>query len=103
MDWLMARYGLSVRRACYLSQFSRAAWYRPSQAEDQSVLRGRIQEIALSRPRVGYQARVSGAIASACIGCIASRVCNCACGYAGASTSVCTAGRYRRRHGAMSG
>jgi putative transposase len=41
-------------RACQLAQFSRAAWYRPSRARDQSVLRARIREIALMRPRFGF-------------------------------------------------
>jgi transposase InsO family protein len=37
-----------------LAQFSRAAWYRPSQARDQSALRLRIRELAHARPRFGY-------------------------------------------------
>jgi putative transposase len=37
-----------------LAQFSRAAWYRPSRAADQSVLRARIRELALARPRFGF-------------------------------------------------
>jgi len=41
-------------RACWLAQFSRAAWYRQSQARDQSALRLRIREIAHARPRRGY-------------------------------------------------
>ena len=51
---MVERYRLSVRRACALSQFSRAAWYRPSRARDQTALRRRIREIAMSRPRFGY-------------------------------------------------
>jgi putative transposase len=42
-----------VRRACALAQFSRAAWYRPSTAKDQSALRLRIREFAHARPRFG--------------------------------------------------
>ena len=45
---------MPVRRACTLAQFSRAAWYRPSRAADQSVLRARIRELALARPRFGF-------------------------------------------------
>lgn len=41
-------------RACRLAQFSRAAWYKPSRARDQSALRLRIREIAHARPRFGY-------------------------------------------------
>ena len=41
-------------RACRLAQFSRAAWYRRSQAADQTALRMRIREIAHARPRFGY-------------------------------------------------
>lgn len=48
------KYCVSVRRACELSQFSRTAWYHESQAKDQSALRSRIREIAVSRPRFGY-------------------------------------------------
>ncbi len=42
-------------RACRLAQFSRAAWYRPSRARDQSALRLRIRDIAHARPRFGYE------------------------------------------------
>ena len=41
-------------RACRLAQFSRAAWYRPSRAQDQSVSRARIREIFLARPRFWF-------------------------------------------------
>jgi putative transposase len=41
-------------RACHLAQFSRAAWYRRSQAKDQTALRLRIRELAQARPRFGY-------------------------------------------------
>ena len=41
-------------RACRLAQFSRAAWYRRSQAADQTALQMRIREIAHARPRFGY-------------------------------------------------
>ncbi len=45
---------ISVRRACWLAGFSRAAWYKPSTARDQSALRMRIRELAMARPRFGY-------------------------------------------------
>lgn len=45
---------MSVVRACALAQFSRAGWYRPSQAKDQTALRLRITELAHARPRFGY-------------------------------------------------
>jgi putative transposase len=51
---MVAQYAISVSRACRLSQFSRAAWYRRSRARDQTALRRRIRELALSRPRFGY-------------------------------------------------
>lgn len=46
---------LPVARACRLAGFSWAAWYRASTAKDQSALRLRIRELALARPRFGYQ------------------------------------------------
>ena len=48
-------FGVAIRRACVLAQFSRAAWYKRSTAKDQSVLRRRIRELAEARPRFGYQ------------------------------------------------
>jgi putative transposase len=52
--WFIDTFGVPVQRACALAQFSRAAWYRPSRAADQSVLRARIRELALARPRFGF-------------------------------------------------
>jgi putative transposase len=46
---------IPVARACRLAGFSRAAWYWPSTAKDQSALRLRIRELAMARPRFGYQ------------------------------------------------
>ena len=51
----MATYQLSARRSCVLADFSRSAWHRRSTAKDQTALRRRIKEIALARPRFGYQ------------------------------------------------
>ena len=45
---------IAVRRACRLAGCSRAAWYKPSTARDQSALRMRIRELAMARPRFGY-------------------------------------------------
>ena len=47
-------FAVSCVRACHLAQFSRAAWYRPSRAQDQTALRHRIREIAHVRPRFGF-------------------------------------------------
>ncbi len=55
VGWIHDTYDTSMRRACELAQFSRAGWYRKSTARDQTPLRRRIKEIALSRPRFGYQ------------------------------------------------
>jgi putative transposase len=44
----------AVARACRLAGFSRTAWYKRSTATDQSALRMRIRELALARPRFGY-------------------------------------------------
>jgi len=46
---------IGVTQACRLAGFSRAAWYKPSRARDQSALRLRIRELAMARPRFGYQ------------------------------------------------
>lgn len=46
---------MSCGRACRLAQFSRAAWYRKSRAEDQTALRVRVRNLAHARPRFGYQ------------------------------------------------
>lgn len=42
-------------RACKLGGISRAAWYKKSRAKDQSALRQKIKEIAMNRPRFGFQ------------------------------------------------
>jgi hypothetical protein len=52
--WVHGTFGVTGVRACQLAQFSRAAWYRGSQAKDQSALRMRIRELAHLRPRFGY-------------------------------------------------
>ena len=53
--WMQETFHIAVIRACRLAGFSRAAWYRPSTAKDQSALRLRIRELAMARPRFGYQ------------------------------------------------
>jgi putative transposase len=55
VGWFQATFAVPVRRACALAQFSRAAWYRPRHARDQSALRLRIRDVALARPRFGYR------------------------------------------------
>src|SRR5215831_1058060 len=53
--WFQSAFGASCVRACRLAQFSRAAWYRRSQARDQSALRLRMRDLAHARPRFGYR------------------------------------------------
>jgi putative transposase len=48
------RFKVSVRRSCDLALLRRSVWYAKSQARDQSALRQRIRDIAMSRPRFGY-------------------------------------------------
>ena len=50
----MQTFGVPVLRAWALASFSRAAWYRSSTAKDQSALRLRIRELAMARPRFGF-------------------------------------------------
>ena len=52
--WMREAFQITVTRACRLAGFSRAAWYKPSRARDQTALRLRIREIAMARPRFGY-------------------------------------------------
>ena len=54
MRWFRVTFDTDIRRACGLAQFSRTAWYRRSQARDQTALRLRIRELAHARPRFGY-------------------------------------------------
>lgn len=54
-EWFQATYQVSTARACRLAQLSRTAWYRRPQRDPQQVLRARIREIALARPRFGCQ------------------------------------------------
>lgn len=54
-EWFHATYQVSTARACRLAQLSRTAWYRRPQRDPQQVLRTRIREIALARPRFGCQ------------------------------------------------
>lgn len=46
---------MSTVRACRLGGISRAGWYRKSTTRNQTALRMRIREIALDRPRFGFQ------------------------------------------------
>jgi len=54
-QWIRDQFQISCVRACRLGGLSRAGWYKKSKAKDQTVLRMRIREIALSRPRFGCQ------------------------------------------------
>lgn len=51
---MQERFKVSVRRSCRLVKLQPSVWYAKSQAQDQSALRQRIRDIALSRPRFGY-------------------------------------------------
>jgi putative transposase len=44
---------VSVRRSCRLALLRPSVWYAKSRARDQSALRQRIRDIAMSRPRFG--------------------------------------------------
>jgi putative transposase len=48
------RFAISVSQACRLALLRRSTWYRRSRACDQTPLRMRIRELAMSRPRFGY-------------------------------------------------
>jgi putative transposase len=45
---------IAVARACRLAGLSRTSWYHRSTADEQRVLRQRIRELAMARPRFGY-------------------------------------------------
>ena len=51
---MQERFKISVHRSCRLALLQRSVWYAKSQARDQSALRLRIRDIAMSRPRFGY-------------------------------------------------
>jgi putative transposase len=51
---MQERFKVSVHRSCRLALLRRSVWYTKSQARDQSALRQRIRDIAMSRPRFGY-------------------------------------------------
>ena len=55
VQWIIDMCKVSVERACRLGNFSRGDSYRKSKAQDQSGLRMRIRDIAMSRPRFGYE------------------------------------------------
>ena len=52
--WIREHFGASVQQACRLALLRRSTWYRRSHAQDQTLLRMRIRELALNRPRFGY-------------------------------------------------
>jgi putative transposase len=53
--WIHAQFGMSCVRACRLGGISRVSGYRRSVTRDQSTLRLRIREVAMSRPRFGFE------------------------------------------------
>lgn len=52
--WIRERFAVSVQQACRLASLRRSTWYRRSRARDQTPLRMRIRELAMTRPRFGY-------------------------------------------------
>jgi hypothetical protein len=46
---------MSVRRSCRLMLLRRASCYYKSQARDSSAVRQRMRELAMLRPRFGYE------------------------------------------------
>lgn len=53
--WIREQFAVSVHQACRLALLRRSTWYRRSHARDQTPLRMRIRELAMTRPRFGYQ------------------------------------------------
>ncbi|WP_382160737.1 transposase [Hydrogenophaga sp. ANAO-22] len=53
--WRQERCKVSVHRSCRLALLQRSSWYAKSAARDQSLLRQRIRDLAMSRPRFGYR------------------------------------------------
>lgn len=51
---MQERFKVSVQRSCGLALLQRSSRYAKSTARDQSVLRQRIRNISMSRPRFGY-------------------------------------------------
>lgn len=51
---MQKRFKVSVQRTCDLALLQRSVWYAKSTVRDQSGLRQRIRDIAMSRPRFGY-------------------------------------------------
>lgn len=52
---MQARFKVSVHHSCRLALLQRSIWYAKCEACDQSAPRQRIRDIAMSRPRLGYQ------------------------------------------------
>ena len=52
--WIHDRFAVSVSKACQLALLRRSTWCRRSQARDQTPLRVRVRELAMTRPRFGY-------------------------------------------------
>ncbi len=52
---MQERFKVSMHRSCRLALLQRSSWYAKSAARDQIVLRQRIRDLAMSRPRFGYR------------------------------------------------
>jgi putative transposase len=50
---MQERFEVSVRRSCRLALLRPSVWYAKSQARDQSALRQRMRDIAMSGQRSG--------------------------------------------------
>lgn len=80
---MQERFEISVRRSCRLAMLRPSVWYAKSTARDQSVLRQRIREIAMSRPRFGYlrvqvMLKREGWEVNKKRACTGSKACSCA-------------------------
>jgi putative transposase len=53
--WAHECYCMSVRRSCRVMQLRRANWYYVSRARDSGAVRQRMRELAMLRPRFGYE------------------------------------------------
>lgn len=54
-QWLLDEYRVSVCKACGAIQLERSAWYYRSKKRDDTLIRMRIKEIAMTRVRYGFR------------------------------------------------
>ncbi len=53
--FLIAAYGLGIRKACMLAGICRNSFKYKSQAKDRTVLAIRLRDLAAARPKYGYR------------------------------------------------